>query len=293
MKKNVLNLSLLAGAILAISALGTACTGGDDDDDDDGGSQPLLTQGDGGAVDFTSCTAVTGSNNDINIDVLVGKQGLNTSAAPEPTPGALVSLFDPITGTTSGTSAPTDAAGITTITVPANTRLALKVTHPTDGTTTFVDAYDYARLTPAVSDTAGDPVFDLRIIPTSVRNAIAAILGPPVESLAGLTSFAGSVADCAGEPIVGATLHYAGAEPNRCSPSAPLPCVAYSTDTGEDYTDDGAQVFLLGLPGTGQLTVNVMGVVTEGAAPVQVGTITIRGQGDTIALGQIPAQNAP
>ena len=292
MKKNVLNLSLLAGAILAMGALGTACSGGDDDDDDDGGGRPVVIQEDGGAADFTTCQTATGSGGNISLTVLVGKQGLDTGAAPAPTPGSIVSYFDPLTGQTSGASAPTDAAGLTNVTAPANTLAAFKVTHPTDGATTFVDAYDYGRLTPATSNTNGGPVFNLRVIPTSVRNAIAAILGPPVENLAGLTSFAGSVTDCAGEPIIGATLELPGTgEPNRCSSSATLPCVSYSTDTGEDFTEASAQVFVLGLPGSGQITMNVMGIVTDGAAPVQIGSITVRGQGDTIALGAIPAQN--
>lgn len=294
MKKNVLNLSLLAGAILATGVIGTACSGGDDDDDDDGGGRPIVAQADGGAADFTSCQAITGSNDNITLKVFVGKQGLDTSAAPAATPGSVVSYFDPVSGTTSGASAATDATGFTIVTAPANTLAAFKVTHPTDGTTTFVDGYDYGRLTPATVDTAGTAVFNLRVIPTAVRNAIAAILGPPVSSLTGLTSFAGSVTDCSGEPVIGATLELAGTgEPNRCSSSATLPCVAYSTDTGEDFTDSGAQVFMLGLPGSGQLTLNVMGIVTDGGAPVQIGSLVIRGQGDTIALGAIPAQNVP
>jgi hypothetical protein len=294
MKKNVLNLSLLAGAILATGVIGTACSGGDDDDDDDGGGRPVVLQEDGGAADFTSCAPITGSNGNISLKVFVGKQGLDTSAAPAATPGSIVTYFNPLNSTTGAASAPTDASGLTNVTVPANTLAAFKVYHPTDGTTTFVDGYDYGRLTPATSNTNGDAVFDLRIIPTAVRNAIAAILGPPVDSLAGLTSFAGSVTDCSGEAIVGATLELAGTgEPNRCSSSATLPCVAYSTDTGEDFTDESAQVFMLGLPGSGSLTLNVMGVVADGGAPVQIGSLTIVGRGDTIALGAIPAQNVP
>ena len=149
--------------------------------------------------------------------------------------------------------------------VPASDVVAFKVTHPVDGTTTFVDAYDYSHETPATTDTAGDPVFELRVIPTSVRNAIAAILGPPVSSLTGTTSFAGTVRDCAGEALVGATVTIGGTEPPRCSSSSALPCVAYSTDTGEDFSDDSGQVFVLGLPGSGNTT-----IVVQGAQPIDL-----------------------
>jgi len=293
MMKNTQKMALLGATVLAVGSVSTACSGGDDDDDDGSSGQPVISQGDGGAADFTTCTAIGSSAATISLKVFVGKQGLDTSADPAATPGSIVSVFDPLTGNTSGASAPTAADGTTIVpSVPKSSLVAFKVTHATDGATTFVDGYDY-RVTPAVSDSSGTAYFNTRIIPTSVRNAIAAILGPPVANLAGLTSFAGSVTDCSGEPIVGATLHYAGAEPNRCSSSAALPCVAYSTDTGEDYSDDGGQVFLLGLPGSGQLTVNVMGVLTEDAAPVQIGTITVRGVADAIVLAPIPAQNAP
>lgn len=295
MKKNVLNLTLLAGAIVATGTFVTACSGGDDDDDDDGGSQPVVLQADGGAADFTSCAAA-GSGGNINVLVRVGEQGFDTSIPTADLPasvGANVVAFDPIAGTTSGGTTPTDAAGETTVTVQANEYNVLKMTHAPNGSATFVDTYNYALLAPAASDTAGDPVFSMRIIPTAVQNGIAAIIGVPTASLAGTMQFAGSVVDCAGESIVGVTLQYAGAEPNRCSGSATLPCVSYSTDTGEPYSDDSGQVFILGLAGSGQHTVNVMAVLTEGGTPTQVGSLTVRGVGGAIALGAIPAENAP
>jgi hypothetical protein len=69
--------------------------------------------------------------------------------------------------------------------------------------------------------------------------------------------------------------------------------VSYSTDTSEDYSEASGQVFMLGLGGSGSHTIQVMGVITEGSAPVQIGEITIDGIASSIALGGIPAQNAP
>ena len=294
MKKNALKMSLLAAMVVGLASAATACAGGDDDDDDDGGSRPVVAQAGGGTADFTTCSNNTSGGPAINVVVQVGKQSVNPAETPVPTPSVNVVVYDPATGTTSGDAVVTDAQGQAEISVPSNSNVTFKVYRDPDMAVNFVDAYDYSHFTPATSDTTGDPTFgNLRLIPESVRSAIGAILGVDVQNdLPGTMQFAGSVSDCSGAAVTGVTLSINGAEPPRCSGSADLPCVSYSTDTSEDWTDETAQVFVLGLPGTGTTTITAEGVLTEGAAPVTLGTITVRDEADGIALGAIPPQNA-
>lgn len=291
MKKNVISWALLAGMVLALGASMSACTG--DDDDDGSSGQPVLTLDGGGVPNFTTCAAVGTGGGLITVKVLVGEQSIDPSAVPEPTAGASVVQYNPATGTTSGTAGITGATGEAIVSVPSNARVAFKVTHPDDGTVTFVPAYDYTHDTPATTSTNGAPVFSLRIIPTTVRNAIAAVIGPPVASLAGTMQFAGSVNDCNGDAIVGATLLVNGAAPPKCSGSSALPCVAYTTSTALDYTDDSGSIFVLGLPGASDSTIEVQGILVDGGALTTVGTISLNGEADGIALGGVPAQNVP
>ena len=292
MNKYWLNLALAAVVLAASSVFGAACSGGGDDDDDDGFSPEVVLQEDGGAADFTSCTAGSASTTDVNILVQVGIQPL--SGDPDPAEGAEVRLYDPATGTEDADITTLDAAGEGIITVPNNSRVAYKITLAPNGTTTYTDTYEFNHETPATSDTAGGPATTLRIVPQGIADAFIQILGYSASELAGTMSVAGGVNDCSGESVENARVTF-GAAPLCDDADGTFPCIAYLRGTPSltaRDTDGSGQFVVIGVP-PGPQTIDVVGLLTEGGTDATIGTVPIRGVADAIGIAISVPQNAP
>lgn len=295
MKKTFLNLTLLATMVIASSAFVSACSGGDDDDDDDDdGARPVAENPAGEPSDFSSCVAAPTTGTPIQAQVEVGLQGVNPQAPPSPFEGATVALFDPASGDTTGGFAATDADGLTMVTVSAGTLVSFRVTAPDDGATTYVDTYNINYEAPATETDTDDPDFDIRLVPTSTRNAIKGVLTNSATDITGTMQIGFAAYDCAGEVVVGATVLLNGTEPPRCAgpggTASTLPCISYSTDLSNDWTDSSGQYFVIGVGGA-NATITVQ-AITSGGTLSDVGELTIPVNAEAIAVGSVPADNA-
>lgn len=296
MKKTMLNLTLLATMLVVSGTFVSACSGGGDDDDDDDDDRPMAENPAGDPSDFASCTAVATSGDLIAAVVEVGLQGVNPANPPTPFEGATVVIFDPLSGNTQGGFDTTDMDGLTTVTVSAGTLVHFRVTSPPDTSTvpetTFVETYNYNYLAPEAP--SGDSDFGLRLIPTSTRNAIKGVLTNAGTDITGTMQLGFAAYDCAGEPIVGATVLVDGTEPPRCEGPggtvSTLPCVSYSTDLSNDWTDASGQYFVIGLSGD-DVTLTVQ-AVTSGGTLSDVGELTIPVTPEAIAIGSVRPENA-
>ena len=294
MKKSLLNLTLLAAMMVASSAFVSACSGGDDDDDDDDdGARPVAENPDGNPSDFSSCTAPT-LTDVIDAQVEVGLQGVNPASDPTPFEGATVVLFDAATGNTMGGFTETDGDGLTMVTVTGGDVVSFRVTSEPDGVTVYVPTYNYNYDAPATETDTDDPDFELRLVPESTRNAIKGVLTNAGTDITGTMQVGFAAYDCAGDAVVGATILVDGTEPPRCEGPggtvSTLPCVSYSTNLANDWTDASGQYFIIGLSGDdATLTVQA---ITSGGTLSDVGEFTVAVDPDTIAVGSVPAANA-
>jgi hypothetical protein len=283
MTSTMRSIGIMTVALATLAAATVACGSKKSGGGTPAGLSPII-KGNGSpanlACNHTFADPAT-TNTTVGFRLETGAQQLSGSTTD--VPGIAMVVYDVASGTTTGAAVLSSGNAIATMPVKDSTRYAFKGTYDA----TIVPTYGFNFLSPVVGTTSGTIVF--RVIPTTIYNAFIGLLGVSPTAIAGTVQFAGAVGDCTDQ---GAQLQFVRASipgGHNCGDDLTPPCIAYikngTPNVGATETDSDGAFIVAGLPANQSVTVTVSGVIAAGGAIEPIGSIVVKGNPDTIALG--------